>query len=103
MRIILSVIIFSLPLFVSAQDSRVVFDLNGTWDFEQTENSDKPSTFTRTIRVPGLIHLASPKIEEYDKFFKSNSSKIIHPVTIGTAKSFLYQRSIKIRKRVSPF
>jgi beta-galactosidase len=89
MRIILSVICFTFPLFVSAQDSRVVLDLNGTWDFEQSENSEKPSTFSRTIRVPGLIHLANPKIEDYDKFFKgkdrefraNNSGRLVEDYT----------------------
>ncbi len=44
--------------------------LNGIWDFEQTTNAFPPAKFSRKIPVPGLAHLAIPKIEDYDKFFK---------------------------------
>ncbi|MGK7397424.1 MAG: glycoside hydrolase family 2 protein [Candidatus Cyclobacteriaceae bacterium M3_2C_046] len=44
--------------------------LNGTWQFDQTEKAFPPVNFTRTIPVPGLIHLAKPKIDDYEKFFK---------------------------------
>jgi beta-galactosidase len=68
-------LIFILGLFLTAQYSigqnpRSVINLNGTWDFDQTINAFPPEKFTRTIPVPGLIHLAEPKIIEYDKFFK---------------------------------
>jgi len=43
--------------------------LNGTWQFEQTADAFPPKKFTRKIPVPGLIHLARPKIEDYEKFF----------------------------------
>src|SRR5665647_1817782 len=49
---------------------RTVINLNGTWQFDQTVNAFPPAKFTRTIPVPGLVHLAEPKIEDYDKFFK---------------------------------
>ncbi len=49
---------------------RTTFNLNGTWQFDQTINAFPPSKFTRTIPVPGLVHLATPKIADYDKFFK---------------------------------
>jgi hypothetical protein len=44
--------------------------LNGSWEFEQSTTAFPPARFSRTIPVPGLIHLATPRIEEYDKFFK---------------------------------
>ena len=53
-----------------SQNPRTIIDLNGTWDFDQTTTAFPPAKFTRTIPVPGLIHLAEPKIVEYDKFFK---------------------------------
>ena len=54
-----------------AQSSaRITFNLNGKWDFDQTTTAFPPQQFTRTIPVPGLVHLALPKIEDYDKFFK---------------------------------
>jgi len=58
------------PLSAISQTARTVIDLNGTWEFDQTTNAFPPGKFTRTIAVPGLIHLAEPKIIEYDKFFK---------------------------------
>lgn len=61
-----------LPLFAFSQEEkpRVDFDLNGTWQFDQTTKAFPPKEFTRTIPVPGLVHLARPKIEDYDKFFQ---------------------------------
>ena len=53
-----------------SQDPRTTINLNGKWDFDQTTTAFPPEKFTRTIPVPGLIHLAEPKIVEYDKFFK---------------------------------
>src|SRR6266540_2640009 len=53
-----------------ASPPRIVINLNGTWDFEQTKTAFIPPSFSRKIPVPGLIHLASQRIEEYDKFFK---------------------------------
>jgi beta-galactosidase len=49
------------------EELRRTIDLNGTWDFEQTETAFPPKEFTRTIPVPGLVHLAEPKIEQFDK------------------------------------
>lgn len=49
---------------------RTVISLNGTWEFDRTEKAFPPSAFSRTIPVPGLIHLAEPKIEDYDVWFK---------------------------------
>lgn len=45
-------------------------NLNGVWDFEQTTTAWVPATFTRSIPIPGLVHLATPRIDEYEKFFK---------------------------------
>lgn len=53
-----------------ADNGRIEINLNGTWQFEQTTNSFPPAKFTRTIPVPGLVHLAVPRITDYDKFFK---------------------------------
>jgi beta-galactosidase len=64
---------FSLILvtnWAQSQRPRTTINLNGTWDFDQTTNAFPPENFTRKIPVPGLIHLAEPKIVEYDKFFK---------------------------------
>jgi hypothetical protein len=62
---------FLLTIPLSGQStSRTDINLNGTWDFDQTLNAFPPAKFTRTIPVPGLIHLAKPQIEDYDKFFK---------------------------------
>jgi len=50
--------------------SRIVMNLNGMWDFNQTTTAFPPAAFSQKIPVPRLIHLAVPKIAEYDKFFK---------------------------------
>ena len=67
--ILFLVFVLSLQL-TFAQKPRAVINLNGTWEFDQTTNAFPPEKFTRKIPVPGLIHLAEPKIVEYDKFFK---------------------------------
>ncbi|MFA6580265.1 MAG: sugar-binding domain-containing protein, partial [Paludibacter sp.] len=56
--------------YSTASGIRTTIDLNGVWDFDQTINAFPPKMFTRKIPVPGLITLAEPKIEDYDKFFK---------------------------------
>jgi beta-galactosidase len=52
-----------------SQDGRVTIDLNGTWEFDQTREAFPPQQFTRKIPVPGLIHLAQPRIDQYQVFF----------------------------------
>jgi hypothetical protein len=58
--------------------------------------------FTRNIPVPGLIHLATPKIDDYDKFFKRPAETeikdqhnlylnlITSQNTVGTGKKSLF-------------
>jgi len=68
---VLTIILFLLSSQLSvAQEARKVINLDGVWEFDQTTNAFPPEKFTRKIPVPGLIHLAEPRIEEYDKFFK---------------------------------
>lgn len=54
----------------TGQPGRVTINLNGTWEFDQTTVAFPPAEFTRTCPVPGLVHLATPRIEDYDAFFK---------------------------------
>lgn len=56
-----------MPMSAFSQD---IIDLNGKWQFEQTTQAIPPRKFTRTIPVPGLIHLATPKIEQYEVLFR---------------------------------
>ena len=58
-----------LPFFGFSQNLNTIIPLNGTADFEQTENAFPPQKFTRKIPVPGLIDLAEPKIDQYDLYF----------------------------------
>ena len=55
---------------ISAQEGRTVISLNGEWEFDQTKTAFPPQKFTRKIPVPGLIHLAVPRIAGYDKVFQ---------------------------------
>ena len=61
---------FLLIVVLQVNAQRTVIDLNGSWQFDRTEKAFPPKKFTRTIPVPGLIHLASPKIDDYDVWFK---------------------------------
>lgn len=68
-RVILIMCCF-LSVFAWADDGRTTISLNGEWDFDQTELAFPPREYTRKIPVPGLVHLARPKISQYEKFFK---------------------------------
>lgn len=59
-----------LSVFAWADDGRTTISLNGEWDFDQTELAFPPRKYTRKIPVPELVHLARPKISQYEKFFK---------------------------------
>ncbi|MDP2338528.1 MAG: glycoside hydrolase family 2 TIM barrel-domain containing protein [Bacteroidota bacterium] len=61
---------FSFLANAANEGERTTINLDGTWQFDQTTKAFPPAKFTRTIPVPGLVHLAEPKIEDYDKFFK---------------------------------
>ncbi len=56
--------------FMALAEGRITISLNGEWEFEQTRTAFPPKTFARKIPVPGLVHLAMPRIEQYDKFFQ---------------------------------
>jgi len=86
---------------VVANAQRTTIDLNGTWQFDRTENAFPPKKFTRTIPVPGLIHLATPKIDDYDIWFKKPDkiiTKDAHSVydIDYVPKYNWYRKSIKI-------
>jgi len=69
--ILLIVVVAIFSTRVNAQpDTRITMELNGIWEFDQTLNAFPPKKFTRKCPVPGLIHLAEPKIDDYEKFFK---------------------------------
>lgn len=72
MKRILFYLLLCFPFLAHSTDDggRTVINLNGIWQFDQTVNAFPPAKFTRSIPVPGLVHLAEPKIEDYDKFFK---------------------------------
>ena len=65
--IVLFLCVFPLIAFA---EGRVTISLNGEWEFEQTKTAFPPKEYTRKIPVPGLVHLAEPRIEQYDKFFQ---------------------------------
>lgn len=67
-RIFLLITAFFIVFHNYAQQDQI--DLNGSWEFDQTIQAFPPKKFTRKIPVPGLIHLAKPRIEDYEKFFK---------------------------------
>ena len=70
MKKILITLFCLFPVLLFAQEGRTVISLNGEWEFDQTKTAFPPVNFTRKIPVPGLIHLAVPRIADYDKFFQ---------------------------------
>ena len=69
-KILTIVFCFCSLLLFAQEEGRVVISLNGEWEFDQTKTAFPPAKYTRKIPVPGLIHLAVPRIAEYDKFFQ---------------------------------
>jgi len=62
-------------VIIQAQSPREIIDLNGMAEFEQSETAFPPEKFTRTIQVPGLIDLAEPEIEQYEKYFTGTADR----------------------------
>ncbi|HLA39079.1 MAG TPA: glycoside hydrolase family 2, partial [Candidatus Glassbacteria bacterium] len=58
-----------LPAVAPAAQFRHVIDLNGAWEFDQTEAAFPPKKFTRRIPVPGLIFLAEPRIDQFEDYY----------------------------------
>ncbi len=78
-----AIVFFILCAMPLSAAPRQVLSLNGRWQFEQTETAFPPKKFTRTIPVPGLIHMAEPKIEQYERLFaksKTAENKTDHRV-----------------------
>lgn len=72
---LLTITFYFISLLLLAQKHDNI-SLNGEWQFEQTQYAFPPTNYSRTIRVPGLIHLATPRIDEYDKFFQTPEKSI---------------------------
>jgi beta-galactosidase/beta-glucuronidase len=70
-RIVIGLLIIFSVTSSKGQIPGTKISLNGVWDFEQTTNAFPPETFTRKCPVPGLIHLAEPKIDAFDNLFQT--------------------------------
>ena len=81
---ILMVLFACVSELIYAAAPRETVYLNGEWKFDQTTKAFPPKKFTRKIPVPGLVHLAEPKISQYDKFFKTD-----HEVKASKDHNFL--------------
>jgi len=98
---------FFLRLFAQGE-GRTVISLNGEWEFEQTKTAFPPANFTRKIPVPGLIHLAVPHIDDYDKFFKRPEKDAVTTENHNFLEDMdytpmynWYKRTIKVDKNLS--
>jgi beta-galactosidase len=72
LRIPLAILLVLLLILTAAEtqaQDRQLIDLNGAWEFDQTESAFPPQRFTRKIPVPGLVFLAQPKIDQYDSYY----------------------------------
>ncbi len=62
-----------LPIFLlfssSARAERATLSLDGTWEIEDGKSATEiPATFEHTVPVPGLANLATPPLEDVDRF-----------------------------------
>ena len=71
-NLFLFLIILTFPVQGICAQPRIVIDLNGAWEFEQTEQAFPPEKFTRRIPVPGLIFLAEPRIDQFEAYCSGN-------------------------------
>ena len=63
-----------LPIFLlfssSARAERETLSLDGIWEIEDGKSAtEMPATFGHTVPVPGLANLATPPLENVDRFF----------------------------------
>ena len=63
-----------LPISLLPSSPRTTMILNGIWQFDQTDTAFPPQKFSRTIPVPGLVHLARPKIDQYDNLYAKSKN-----------------------------
>jgi hypothetical protein len=61
-----------------SQKHQDIILLNGVADYEQTEFAFPPEKFDYKVPVPGLIDLAEPKLEQYDKYFSGKQELKYH-------------------------
>lgn len=64
------ILILSVFPLITFAEGRTTISLNGEWEFDQTKTAFPPENYSRRIPVPGLIHLAIPRIEQYNTFFQ---------------------------------
>jgi len=110
MKKVLSLLLFSFfsLLLLAQEEGRTVISLNGEWEFDQTKTAFPPSRFTRKIPVPGLVHLAAPRIAEYDKFFQRSEGDAVTQENHNFLEDMdytpmynWYKRKIRIDKNLS--
>ena len=109
MKKILTIIFCFCTFWLFAQEEgRTVISLNGEWEFDQTKTTFPPAKYTRKIPVPGLIHLAVPRITQYDKFFQrpakdaeiENSHNFMESMDYTPMYNW-YKRKVKIDKNLN--
>jgi beta-galactosidase len=61
-----------------SQKHQDIIMLNGSIDYEQTEFAFPPEKFNHKVPVPGLIDLAEPRLEQYDKYFSGKQELKYH-------------------------
>ena len=107
---IIPTIVFCLYSFLlfAQEEGRTTIQLNGEWEFDQTKTAFPPTKFTRKIPVPGLIHLAIPRIDQYDKFFQrpAKSAEMVEAYNFMENMDYTpmynwYRRKIKIDRNLS--
>ena len=84
-----------------SQETRFKIDLNGTWDFDQTQTAFPPKKYTRKIPVPGLINLAEPKVDQYNLLFspvRENGAIPELERILSESRYNWYRRSVFITK-----
>jgi beta-galactosidase len=99
------VTLFLISTISAFENGRVSYNLNGHWTFEQTLTAFPPEKFTRSIVVPGLVNLAQPKIEDYNRYFP-RPEKVDYNMEHNLLKAEYkpkyswYKRRIKIPKEL---
>ena len=105
MKTFLSAFFCLCSFLIFAEEGRIVIPLNGEWEFDQTTQAFPPKKYSRKIPVPGLIHLATPRVEQYDKFFKKPTDPVLSEEFNFLDRDYTpmyswYKRNIKIDKEL---
>jgi hypothetical protein len=99
----LPAILFACLLLLSCGKSgsiRKIVPLNGTWQIARTDTgSDIPDVFPSKVRVPGLVDMAIPALEQVPEFTGSQDSIVLNESLYYNDQVYWYKKSFTLEEK----